>query len=452
MKTTRIQDYFRFPARYSGLTARSPLSEGSGYFRFGGQTLYGCCVAAQPAKSPEGVLEDLSGAVRCEGGKVYLPFDADQVVDSLRGELYAKGWANGRTKSVLANLYYFVRPGLPVAVRKHLQKIHLSGWRKIPFPHWPVDRTVDQLMEQLLLLAMRAQGVKQIPFIWFWPKGASGCALMTHDVEAELGKSLCPMLMDMNDSYSIPAAFQVIPEERYLVTQEFLDSIRRRGFEVVVHDLNHDGHLYGDKDRFLERAARINAYGKQYGAAGFRAGVLYRNQSWFSALDFEYDMSVPNVAHLDPQRGGCCTVMPYFIGDLLELPVTVSQDYSLFHILRDYSTRLWEEQIELVLQQNGLINMIVHPDYLTGTRERDLYAALLAHLAKLRERRQLWITTPGEVNRWWRQRAQMEIVEEDGQLRPAGPGSERAGIVYASEQDGKLVYTPVSASVAPCEA
>jgi len=83
----------------------------------------------------------------------------------------------------------------------------------------------------------------------------------------------------------------------------------------------------------MKRVARINAYGKEFGATGFRAGVLYRNQRWFDALDFEYDSSVPNVAHLDPQRGGCCTVMPYFVGKMLELPVTMTQDYTLFHIL-----------------------------------------------------------------------------------------------------------------------
>src|SRR2546425_12755629 len=45
-----------------------------------------------------------------------------------------------------------------------------------------------------------------------------------------------------------------------------------------------------------------------------RRGFVPQKQEWFDALDFSYDMSVPNVAHLDPQRGGCCTVMPYFVG------------------------------------------------------------------------------------------------------------------------------------------
>jgi hypothetical protein len=68
---------------------------------------------------------------------------------------------------------------------------------------------------------------------------------------------------------------------------------------------------------------------------------VYRNLECFDAFRLDYDMSVPSVAHLDPQRGGCCTVMPYFIGDLVELPLTTTQDYSLFHILGDHSLDLW---------------------------------------------------------------------------------------------------------------
>ena len=170
--------------------------------------------------------------------------------------------------------------------------------------------------------------------------------------------------MDIDDSFGVKASFQIIPEERYGVSPEFLESIRQRGFEVVVHDLNHDGHLYRDRNQFLQRAAKINFYGKQYGANGFRAGVLYRKQVWYDALQFAYDMSVPNVARLDPQRGGCCTVMPYFLGNILELPVTTIQDYTLFNILNDYSINIWKSQIDLIMEKYGFMSFIVHPDYI----------------------------------------------------------------------------------------
>ena len=39
--------------------------------------------------------------------------------------------------------------------------------------------------------------------------------------------------------------------------------------------------------------------------------------------------------------------MPYFIGNILELPLTTIQDYSLFHILGDYSISLWQQQIDV---------------------------------------------------------------------------------------------------------
>ena len=81
--------------------------------------------------------------------------------------------------------------------------------------------------------------------------------------------------------------------------------------------------LFANEDTFMQRVVAINRYGEQWGSTGFRAGIMYRNQEWFHALDFEYDMSVPNVAHLEPQRGGCCTVMPYFIGNLVELPLMI---------------------------------------------------------------------------------------------------------------------------------
>jgi hypothetical protein len=247
--------------------------------------------------------------------------------------------------------------------------------------------------------------------------------------------------MDINDSFGIKASFQVIPEERYHVTPAFLQSIRDRGFEVVVHDLNHDGLLFRDRNQFVERAAKINAYGKEFRATGFRAGVLYRNQLWYDLLDFAYDMSVPNVAHLDPQRGGCCTVMPYFVGKVLEIPVTTTQDYTLFHILNDYSTTLWERQIELIMEKHGLISVVIHPDYLTSGRARSAYEGLLTHLAKLKCEKNVWVTTPGEVSTWWRQRSEMVLVEEDGQVRIEGVGKERASIAYATEQDGRLVLS-----------
>ncbi len=332
------------------------------------------------------------------------------------------------------------RPLMPVAVRKHLQRLYFRGWEKVPFPKWPVDRTVENIFEQLLLLSMKSKRVTKIPLIWFWPDGAPSCTLVTHDVETAAGRDFCPQLMDLDDSYGIKAAFQVVPEERYSVPQTLLDCIRDRGFELNVHDLNHDGHLMREKEEFLQRARQINRHARRFGSLGFRSAMLYRNIDWYDALDFAYDLSVPNVAHLDPQRGGCCTVLPFFIGKILELPVTLTQDYSLFHILRDYSIKLWKEQISLIREKHGLIHAIVHPDYIIGQPERRVYAELLEYLSELRAQGQTWIALPREVNAWWRLRNELSIVNKGGSWHIEGQGSERARIAYATIVDDTLRY------------
>jgi hypothetical protein len=433
-----LTEYYRCPDRYARLALRRRGPMATGYFRFGEDTTcFGNLSGYQPASDPENPLHDVSADVETEDGTVYLPFDPREIVANLQREIYVGDWRSG-SSSTIAKMYYFVRPVLPVGLRKHLQKFHLRNWDKQSFPRWPVDCSVDNLLEKLLLLSLRESGARQVPFIWFWPEGKSACALMTHDIETKTGRDYCATLMDIDESRGIKASMQVIPEERYGVSPEFLQSLRDRGFEVVVHDLNHDGHLYENREQFLERAEKINAYGRQYHSEGFRAAVLYRKQVWYDALRCSFDMSVPNVAHLDPQHGGCCTVMPYFIGDILELPVTTTQDYTLFHILNDYSTDIWKRQTSIIVEKHGLMSFIIHPDYVMDDRQRAIFEALLDHLVELRRDRNVWVTTPGEVNRWWRQRAQLHLVEKNGAWQIEGAGSDRARLAWACEVDGRL--------------
>ncbi|HVT96462.1 MAG TPA: hypothetical protein VHE33_03090 [Acidobacteriaceae bacterium] len=443
--------YFRCPGDFlEGVRVAAPAAAApAGYFAFGPETtLYGRLAPQVPAASPEEPLHDASADVAITDGAIGLPFDPREAIANLRHEAYTGGDARSGTQSLAAKIYYFFRPLLSVAARKHLQKLRLRNWNRRPFPRWPVDFSVDNLHEQLLVLALRASGIQHVPFIWFWPEGHSACAMMSHDIETEAGRDFCATLMDLDDSRGIKGSFTVIPEERYEVPQTLIDSIHDRGHEVAVHDLNHDGHLYDNRAQFLERVSKINEYGRKFGASGFRAGVLYRNQDWFNEFQFAYDMSVPNVAHLDPQRGGCCTVMPYFIGDLLEIPLTDIQDYSLFHILNEYSTDIWKQQTAMILARHGLMSFIVHPDYIIEPEARATFEALLDHLAHLRDTENVWTALPREINQWWRQRAAMTLVRAKDGWRIEGAGAERARIAWAREIDGKLFYSVEPAATA----
>jgi hypothetical protein len=168
--------------------------------------------------------------------------------------------------------------------------------------------------------------------------------------------------------------------------------------------------------------------------------VLDRKPEWFASLNFSFDMSFPNVAHLDPQHGGCCSVMPYFIGNILEIPVTTAQDYTLLHLLDQRSIELWKTQIELIMEKSGMASFIIHPDYVMEPETKAVYTALLSHLRDLREKRHLWFALPRDVDAWWRTRSKLSVVGGENLWRIEGDGAESAVLAYARNVDGKLVY------------
>jgi hypothetical protein len=446
MLNRALLEHYRCAQSLAEFSLNGKLSADAGYFTFGPRTVcYGQSTAGSRGKDPFVALYDTRGDVLMSGSHVDMPFDPNTVIDNLRLERYAVDRGlNGTqpfSRKALRFAYYALRPLLRVSVRRHAQKVYLRGWKKRPFPHWPVDHTVEDIMEQCLALGMKVNGLTEIPFIWFWPDGAQACALMTHDVETKVGRDFSSTLMDINDESHIKASFQVVPEKRYEVPESYLRSIRDRGFEIAVQDLNHDGKLYSNRDEFLRRAELIRQYRKKFGATGFRAAILYRNLNWLPELDFSYDMSVPNVAHLDPQSGGCCTLFPYFIGKTLEIPVTTTQDYSLFNIIGEYTLDLWKQQTSQILEKHGLMNFIVHPDYIVDEKPQQTYRDLLAHLSKLRAEQNLWIPLPHEVDEWWRARGRMQLVDDGGTWHVQGPGSDRARMAYARLENGKVTYS-----------
>ncbi len=436
-----LAEFYRCPEGAVQLPhACKPLAD-PGFFRFGQHAIgYGSTARSCPPRV-DGDLPDLLETLLDRGGSALsLPFDPAEVLDNLRMERYPQGTQSVLSSKRLSEIYYAVRPLLGDHFRNKLQRLYFRGWENIRFPAWPLDTSVEHFHAELLRIGMKLQGVIRVPFIWFWPDGAKAAAIMTHDVETEIGRDFIPRLLEVDAEAGIKASYQLVPEQRYEVPAALRDLIRSYGCEVNIHDLTHAGNLFDNREHFRQQAQRINHYARAFGSEGFRAACMYRNAEWLSDLAVDYDMSVPNSARLEPQRGGCCTVFPFFIGDIVELPLTMIQDFSLFNMLRTYSSDLWEEQVELVLGQHGLMSFIVHPDYILDETALQAYQKLLRRLVELKETRGVWLAKPGEVARWWRERNSMRVVAEGSGYRIDGPGSERARIAYAHLDGDRISY------------
>jgi hypothetical protein len=447
-----LRDFYGVGLSTLHLKESGNLQGPAGFFRFGPDiTCYGTSSSGSSLDVRLAGRYDAFNAVDYTNSGTFLPFDFSSVIENLRRERYVEqlyGGIKGLTRSPrIRRGYYALRERLPGKIRQQIQKVYFKDWQKIPFPNWPVDFTADSLHEEFLKLTMQAQGLTKIPFIWFWPEGASACAILTHDVETLVAREFSSKLMDLDHSYGFRASFQVVPEGCYQVPRGYLREIRSRGFEFNIHDLNQKGYLFHDKREFARRAKLINGYVHTYGARGFRAAGMYRNLDWYDSFEFSYDMSVPNVAHLERQPGGCCTVMPFFVRNILEIPLTTSQDHSIFNTLGDYSIELWKRQIALILKRNGLISFLTHPDYLIDLKPRGVYDSLLTHLRKICDRHNVWHALPGELDRWWRARSKMKIVSTNDGWQIEGPDRERARIAYANLEGDHLTYTVEDAAI-----
>lgn len=442
MQIQQLIARYRMPASFANCYSETELGNKQGYFQFGADTIcYGRCPSVRLSRSSSAPLDNAWNEPHAWDSTLCLPFNPDEIVENL---LCERAFALDRLSavdSVFRALYYQLRHRIPEKLRKQLQLLYMTTNNKTTFPKWPIDWSVEQVLERILAVAMRAQGIKSIPFVWFWPDGCSCALTLTHDVETVSGRDFCEQLMNLDESGGLRSSFQLIPEQRYSIPTELLASMHDRGFEVNVHDLNHDGRLYSNREEYLRRVKVINQYGKAMKAKGFRSGAMYRDVRWYSALEFEYDMSVPNVGRWEAQKGGCCTVMPYFIGAILEIPLTTLQDYVLFELWRDYSTEIWKKQAHLIRGKNGLIHFLIHPDYIIHPRAQSAYKELLEFLRNFRVQENVWCALPGEVNDWWRQRAHMSLVEDgQGSWRIEGDGNARARLAYAELSGDTIVY------------
>jgi hypothetical protein len=177
---------------------------------------------------------------------------------------------------------------------------------------------------------------------------------------------------------------------------------------------------------------------REWGAVGFRSPATHRKAAWMHELQCLYDSSFPDTDPFEPQPGGCCSIWPYFFGDLVELPITMAQDHTLFEILRETSIRRWAEKSDWLAASHGLVNVIVHPDYMLDERRLDLYERLLEHLAALPGG---WHALPCDVARWWRLRSELERPEPtSGKSIGAGVPGFQVTTAYARQEDGQVVF------------
>ena len=299
-------------------------------------------------------------------------------------------------------LYYAFKPFLPWVLRMGVRRVFARRKRRLYRQVWPVDRSTSKP-----------------PAGWpGWPDGKRFAFVLTHDVEGPEGLAKCRQLAELEMKHGFRSCFNFIPEGDYTVPAELRSWLLANGFEVGVHDLNHDGHLFTSREGFVRKATRINHYLSEWNAKGFRGGFMLRNLDWLHDLDLQNDCSTFDTDPFEPQSDGAGTIFPYWVapapghpGDgYVELPYTLPQDSSLFLLLQEKTPEIWLNKLDWVASQGGMALVNVHPDYVCFEGERPTqrtfpvahYEALLTHLRQ-RHGDTFWEALPGTLAQYCRE-------------------------------------------------
>lgn len=339
--------------------------------------------------------------------------------------------SGGRSRKLDA--YYAVKPLLPRRVQLALRRAYAPRQARREFPRWPFEPTLVEHRDEQLLQRLRASGRDRLPFVNYWPEGKRFASVLTHDVEGPAGVDNVMRVIELEHRYGFVSSWNFVAEW-YPIPDGLFDEVRAAGCEIGVHGILHDGKLFADRESFDANLPKIASYSRAWGAVGFRSPATHRNAEWMHELPVEYDSSFPDSDPFEPQSGGCCSIMPFLFGDVVELPITLTQDHTMFEILREPGIELWRRKAEWLMARHGLVNVIVHPDYVVEQRFLDRYESYLAFLA---ERTDGWHALPRDAARWWRQREGLTIAGDGNAV--AGETDYAATVAYAGERDGELV-------------
>jgi len=352
--------------------------------------------------------------------------------DDLRFERYAT--AGKRSRKMEA--YYALKPLMPRRLQLALRRAYAPRQARRAFPRWPIEPALVEHRDAELAGQLRASGADRLPIVNYWPERKRACALLTHDVEGPAGVENVLRVIDLEQRYGFVSSWNFVADW-YPIPDGLFDEIRGRGFEIGLHGILHDGKLFSSRETFDANLPLIREYSERWGTVGFRSPATHRNSEWMHLLPVEYDSSFPDSDPFEPQAGGCCSIMPFRFGDVVELPLTMLQDHTMFEILREPGIDRWIEKADWIIRNHGLITLNVHPDYVIQQRFLDRYEAFLEYLAGRRD--EFWQPLPRDAARWWRQREGL-AVGPDGSV--VGASDYPATVAYVSEDDGRVNIEP----------
>ncbi|MBA3687651.1 MAG: hypothetical protein H0W81_02255 [Chloroflexi bacterium] len=359
-------------------------------------------------------------------GSLVLPFGPNEAIRNLTMERYRHLDGPGdaqRSSGFALRAYYLLRPLLPRRLQLAMRRLFSRIQARTSFPRWPFEPARHDLARRIYSFVVEITDAPP-PWIAPWPGPYSWALVLTHDVETAVGYDKMLEICALEEARGYRSSWNFVPR-RYRVEDARVEQLTHRGFEIGIHGLYHDGRDLESVEMIRERLPAIREYADRWGASGFRSPATQRQWEWMGLLGFDYDSSFPDTDPYEPQPGGSCSWLPFFIEDLVELPITLPQDHTLFVILRRADASTWIDKAHRLRDRGGMALMLTHPDYMT---DPTIESAYVSFLDEFRRDPSAWQALPRDVAEWWRRRAASHLEPSGDGWRVVGPAAHDAAI------------------------
>jgi hypothetical protein len=252
------------------------------------------------------------------------------------------------------------------------------------FPNWPIERSIDEPAAATA--------------------GRSGRAtfLITHDLDTAVELDLIEPIRAFERGLGMVSSWGFVPEITW-PTEDLVRTLVAESCEAYWHDIHHDGKLAYQAPEAIRMAfARVDARSPwaMELLRSFRSGQLLMSEALMAALSerFDVDLSIPDTERGGPYGAiaGCGTVIPFLIGPILEIPLSLPQDVFLEQVYRlspDERLGLWQAKIEHVVSVGGVAVLNTHPKWVNPARP-EMWAIYVRLLEWVAGRTDVTVSTP----------------------------------------------------------
>lgn len=299
---------------------------------------------------------------------------------------------------LMHTIYYQLKPLIPRSLQIFFRR-QIILRKRLKYSHiWPIH-----------------PGAGKPPEGWSsWPDQKRFALVLQHDVDTQKGHDNCYELISLEESLGFRSLFSFVPE-KYNVSESLRNELTRKGFDIGVHGLKHDGKLFISKKIFQKRAYHINNYLKQWNSVGFSSPSMHHNLDWMHLLEIQYDISTFDTDPFEPQPDSVGTIFPFWVqgssdeSGYVELPYTLPQDHGLFIIMKEKTIDIWKQKLDWIVEKGGMVLLNSHPDYMNFCGRKlsieeypaRYYEEFLEYI-KDKYDGQYWHALPKDIARFWK--------------------------------------------------